>query len=81
LSVHVRSAAMADIDELTRLFDGYRMFYEQTSDLDLARSFLKNRIEKTNQEFLSVTMATAVVAGLLNCFRRFHLSQHCRFGY
>jgi len=46
LSVHVRSVAMADIDELTRLFDGYRMFYEQTSDLDLARSFLKNRIEK-----------------------------------
>lgn len=41
----MRSASMSDIDELTRLFDEYRIFYEQTSDLDLARSFLTKRIE------------------------------------
>ncbi len=45
MSVHVRTASMRDIDELTRLFDAYRMFYEQTSDLDLARAFLTKRIE------------------------------------
>lgn len=35
---------MSDIDELTRLFDGYRVFYEQASDPGLARSFIQQRL-------------------------------------
>ncbi|NND14888.1 MAG: GNAT family N-acetyltransferase [Eudoraea sp.] len=33
------------LDDLTSLFDGYRVFYEQPSDLQGARTFLKDRIE------------------------------------
>ncbi|MDH3697475.1 MAG: GNAT family N-acetyltransferase [Flavobacteriaceae bacterium] len=33
------------LDDLSSLFDAYRIFYEQSSDLKGARDFLKNRIE------------------------------------
>jgi GNAT superfamily N-acetyltransferase len=37
-------AAMADINDLAPLFDAYRVFYDQPSDLALAQSFLLARL-------------------------------------
>jgi len=42
--VFVRRAEISDLEDLTRLFDGYRQFYEQNSDLAGARAFLHERI-------------------------------------
>ncbi|HEY5993919.1 MAG TPA: GNAT family N-acetyltransferase [Gallionellaceae bacterium] len=39
----VRQAALADIDKLVPLFDGYRQFYGFASDPDAARQFLLER--------------------------------------
>ncbi len=39
-------ASIDFLDELTPLFDGYRVFYEQDSDIDLARQFLSERLYK-----------------------------------
>ena len=36
------------LDELARLFNLYRIFYEQKDDIDRARDFIKNRL--TNEE-------------------------------
>ena len=36
------------LDELARLFNLYRIFYEQKDDIDRARYFIKNRL--TNEE-------------------------------
>jgi GNAT superfamily N-acetyltransferase len=41
----VRPATLADLAPLAELFDGYRRFYEQPSDLDGARRFLLARME------------------------------------
>lgn len=43
LSVH--QATLADLDDLTSLFDGYRQFYGKSSDLPAARAFLRQRFE------------------------------------
>ena len=43
----MRAASIADINELTRLFNEYRVFYGKTTDVDLARSFLTERIENS----------------------------------
>jgi len=40
------------LDELARLFNLYRIFYEQKDDIDRARDFIKNRL--TNQEFIII---------------------------
>lgn len=43
--ITIRQAVLADLDAVTTLFDGYRQFYGQASDLVGARHFLKARFE------------------------------------
>lgn len=46
--MNITKATIDHLDTLSPLFDSYRQFYEQQSDLPLSRTFLKERIE--NQE-------------------------------
>jgi ribosomal protein S18 acetylase RimI-like enzyme len=42
----IRRATDSDLDLLAPLFDSYRQFYHQASNLALARTFLEKRIER-----------------------------------
>lgn len=42
--VKIRQALLEDLDSVAPLFDAYRCFYEQASDPDLARDFLRERL-------------------------------------
>jgi ribosomal protein S18 acetylase RimI-like enzyme len=42
----IRRARKKDIDKLSVLFDKYRIFYKQQSDVDNAKSFLKKRMKR-----------------------------------
>jgi ribosomal protein S18 acetylase RimI-like enzyme len=42
----IRTARKKDIDDLSILFDKYRIFYKQESDVENARSFLKKRMKR-----------------------------------
>ena len=42
----IRRAKKKDIEKLSVLFDKYRIFYKQESDIDNARSFLKKRMKR-----------------------------------
>ncbi|MFD4816657.1 GNAT family N-acetyltransferase [Peribacillus butanolivorans] len=44
----IQKATLNELDSLTELFDLYRVFYEQTSNFEGAREFLKERL--TNEE-------------------------------
>lgn len=44
----IEQAGINELDQLAKLFDAYRVFYGQASDLQLAREFLRQRME--NQE-------------------------------
>lgn len=46
--IEIREATIQDIDSLAPLFDAYRVFYEQPSDMNGAKQFLQERIK--NQE-------------------------------
>ena len=46
--MNIERATLEHIDEVARLFDLYRQFYEQPADLDLARRYVSARI--TNDE-------------------------------
>lgn len=43
--IQIIQATLSNLTELAILFDTYRQFYEQESDLTLAKNFLKQRIE------------------------------------
>ncbi len=42
----ITTATVDDLDALTPLFDGYRIFYDQQSDLERARAFLLDRLQR-----------------------------------
>lgn len=44
MKITVKRATLDNVAEIAKLFDGYRVFYEQASDLDLARNFLTARL-------------------------------------
>lgn len=67
----VRSASMSDIVELSRLFDAYRVFYEQASDVELARSFLTARIENDESKLFIASMSDGSACGFTQLFRSF----------
>jgi len=45
LNLSVRKIGIEKIDEVIDLFDQYRMFYKQSSDLELAKHFLTERLQ------------------------------------
>ncbi len=40
----VREASLSDVDLIAPLFDAYRVFYEETSDLDAARACIRENL-------------------------------------
>lgn len=45
MKITIKKATLSDIPKLSTLFDSYRVFYEQESDLTLATKFLSDRIK------------------------------------
>ena len=57
----VRQAGPADVDAVAPLFDAYRQFYQQPSDLALARAFIAERLARSESViFLAERDAQAV---------------------
>jgi len=55
----VRRAALADLDILIPLFDAYRQFYRRASDPMLARTFLRERLERDESVIFLATQNDA----------------------
>ena len=47
MEVTIRRATTDDIEEIAKLFDAYRVFFEQGSDLSLAQEFLGDRLNNS----------------------------------
>lgn len=72
--MHVRRALLQDLEALVPLFDGYRVFYRQPSDPDLARQFLRERLA-TGDTVLFVAEADGRAVGLAHLFPIFSSSR------
>lgn len=46
MTIRIRFASLNDIEPLASMFDQYRQFYEQASDIALAKNFIAERINK-----------------------------------
>ena len=46
----VREAKLTDLENLSVLFNSYRMFYEKKSDLKVAEEFLRSRIKNKDSK-------------------------------
>ena len=54
--VSVRKAEIMDIDNVARLFDLYRIFYNQESNLEAAENFITQRIQRRDSIILIAEM-------------------------
>ena len=43
-TINIRLATVQDAEALAQLFDAYRQFYEQATDIELATTFIKDRL-------------------------------------
>ena len=51
--MRIREAKKSDLDQLSILFDSYRMFYGKESDIDISKKFLENRLrDKDSKVFV-----------------------------
>jgi len=53
MDIYVKQASLEDSKKVAQLFDAYRVFYQQKSDIDLAVDFISERIK--NQESVIFT--------------------------
>ena len=63
-------ANLKHLDDVTKLFDAYRVFYRQTSDLSAARSFVQQRLEQRDSVIFVVYRGT-VAAGFTQLYPTF----------
>jgi len=66
----VRRASSVDLDAVAPLFDAYRRFYEQPSDLAASRKFLSDRLEK-NESVVFVAETGRVAVGFTQLYPLF----------
>jgi ribosomal protein S18 acetylase RimI-like enzyme len=50
--MHIRKAGLPDLELVAPLFDAYRQFYSQPSDLPRAKGFLRARLERGDSVIL-----------------------------
>ena len=71
LKTLIRAAGLEDLDELVPLFDAYRQFYEEPSDLRLAEVFLRDRLVRQESKILLALDATGHAVGFCQLYPSF----------
>src|ERR1700737_1890558 len=67
LHMIIRKAVIDDIDRLSVLFDQYRIFYKQPTDIKGAKQFLTDRIEQ-NQSVIFVALLDKIIIGFTQLY-------------
>ena len=68
--MHIIKAKIQHLEDLLPLFDGYRIFYRQNSNLERAKVFLKERLTK-NDTFIYLAYVNEKPAGFTHLFHSF----------
>lgn len=71
MSCTVRPATLQDLDQLVPLFDGYRGFYGQKSDVTVARQFLADRLARGESVVLIAEDREGGAIGFVQLFPTF----------
>jgi ribosomal protein S18 acetylase RimI-like enzyme len=69
--LQTRMATLADLNTIAPLFDAYRQFYAQPSDLALATRFIRERIQNAESVILLACDETAQAVGFCQLYPSF----------
>jgi ribosomal protein S18 acetylase RimI-like enzyme len=70
-AIEVIKAGVADIPRLVPLFDAYRQFYEQPSDLPAAEAYLTDRLARSQSVILLAQTQTGAAVGFSQLYPSF----------
>lgn len=71
MTYSVRRATLHDLDRLVPLFDAYRQFYGQHSDLIVARQFLTDRLVRNESVALAAEDGAGSAVGFVQLYPTF----------
>jgi ribosomal protein S18 acetylase RimI-like enzyme len=63
-----RQATLAHLEELSLLFDAYRVFYAQASDIERARNFVQERLTENDTVFFIAVDRSGKGCGFVQLF-------------
>lgn len=66
-----RKAEIKDLDNLSVLFDNYRIFYRKETDIESAQNFLKDRISKNDSEIFVAENTEHQLVGFVQLYPLF----------
>ncbi len=66
----IKKATVSDMERIVPLFDAYRVFYGQTSDLESARTFLKERFTN-NETVIFIALENEEPIGFTQLYKTF----------
>ena len=69
--MNIKRATLADLDEVSRLFDLYRQFYEQPADLDKARDYIEARLSNDESVIYLATDDEGIGLGFTQLYATF----------
>lgn len=70
-TISTRHATLDDVDAIAPLFDAYRQFYKQASDLSLARRFIHERLSRNESVLFVAEDGTKTVIGFCQLYPTF----------
>jgi len=67
MKIEIRKAAAVDSEIIAPLFDAYRMFYNQSSDIDGALQFVKKRLQR-NESVIFIAFINDKAVGFIQLY-------------
>jgi len=77
--MNYRLAISEDIDHLSELFDGYRLFYRKTTGLEGAKTFLEHRISKQDSKLFVAETDENTLVGFVQLYPLFSSTRMKKF--
>ncbi|MDR6919194.1 GNAT family N-acetyltransferase [Chryseobacterium sp. 2987] len=75
---NTRKATLEDLEQLSALFDQYRIFYHKESDIPAAENFLKERIQNEDSEIF-VVVDNGILTGFVQLYPIFSSTRMQRY--
>lgn len=77
-NIVIRPATLIDLDQLSNLFDCYRIFYKKASDLEAAKKFIEARIRGNDSIILVAQDSKSSLLGFVQIYPTFSSLSLCR---
>ena len=78
--MNIREAEKSDLDQLSKLFDSYRMFYGKESNIDISKKFLESRFNNKDSKVF-ICEVNNILTGFDNYIPNFHLQELVNTGF